>query len=79
MIGISSVHMKGGRIPYVILVNTVPGHTTLEYRPCRNRPGSSKSLIQYVLILSIFVLVNKRYVHMSQKAKVGRTYTLSCL
>ena len=37
MMGISSVHTKGGRMPHVILVTIVPGHTTLEYRPWEHR------------------------------------------
>lgn len=31
--GRSNVQIKGGKIPYVILVITTPGHITLEYRP----------------------------------------------
>lgn len=35
--GKSNVHTKGGRIPYVRLVSTTPGHITLEYRPWEHR------------------------------------------
>lgn len=33
IMGRSNVQIKGGKIPYVILVITTPGHITLEYRP----------------------------------------------